>query len=292
MRKLLFFLISMVLLSSCVSKKKFLLEFDARKGAEEREMVLRNELTDSKIRVDDLTNRISELSRTNGTLDYVNNNLRNENEELKSRLSDINSSSSSQIQILNQQLEETSQKLAQRDQVLQELQMAVNQRSESLQQLYSRIDTMMRFHATDGVKTEFSEGKIVVILPSDLLFGTSGARLSRTGQETLVRLGPVLGNNPNFDILVEGHTDNSKSRNYSDNWALSSEQAVTVARALTKDFDIVANQVSAVGRSEFLPRASNATKDGQTQNRRIEIMITPKTTGLLRLMERSLNSGG
>lgn len=294
MRKILFFLLlSLFLLSSCVSKKKYLLEFDTRRAAEQRESVLREEIAAERTRVSDLTSQLTDVSRTNGTLEYVNNNLRNENQELKSRLSDINTSSSSQIQQLNQRLSETTEKLTQREQTLQTLQTTVAERNQILADFYTRLDTTMRFFATDGVTTEFSEGKAIVRLPGDLLFGTGSARLSRAGQETLARLGVVLANNPSMDIAVEGHTDNTtpRSRSYPDNWALSSEQATAVARALTKDFDIVANQVSAVGRSEFLPRASNATREGQAQNRRIEIIISPKTTGLLRLMERSLNTG-
>jgi len=294
MRTLPFLLLSLLLLSSCVGKKKFLLEVDAREAAEERESVLRETLAAERERVRDLTDQLADLSRTNGTLEYVNNNLRNENAELKSRLEDINLSSSSQIQQLNQRLNETSDELNEREQTLQALRVAVDERNQVLAELYTRLDTTMQFFATDGVKTEFTAGKAVIVLPSDLLFRAGSARLTTAGGEVLSRLAPVLANNPNIDITIEGHTDNSKprSRNYDDNWALTSDQAVAVARAFTRDFGIVANQVSAVGRSEFLPRASNATEEGQAQNRRMEVIITPKTTGLLRLLERSLNNEG
>lgn len=294
MRISLFLLLSLALLSSCVGKKKFLLEVNAREAAKNREQVLRETLAAERERVGDLTDQLADLSRTNGTLEYVNNNLRNENAELKSRLEDINLSSSSRIQQLNQRLNETSDKLKQREQTLQALRVAVKERNQVLSELYTRLDTTMQFYATDGVKTEFTAGKAVVIVPSDLLFRSNSARLTSAGGEVLARLAPVLANNPNIDITIEGHTDNSKprSRSYSDNWALSSDQAVAVARAFTRDFGIVANQVSAVGRSEFLPRASNATQEGQAQNRRMEVIITPKTTGLLRLLERSLNNEG
>ncbi len=292
MRKYLFLFLLLILLDSCVSKKKYLIEFDARRAAEERETTLRDELTYAKDQVADLTGKVADLSRTNGTLEYINNNLRMENEDLKARMSNLSSTSSIEIEQLNRNLQEKTNALAKREQAIQELQIAVQERSAILKNLYARLDTTLRFYEPDGVKTESLEGKAIVVLPADVLFTSGSDRLTRKGLDILARLGPLLEGNPNIDVLVEGHTDNSKpkSRSHSDNWALSSGQAQSVVRVLTKDFSIASNQVSANGRSEFLPRASNATSGGQAQNRRIEIVIAPKTNGLLRLMERKLSN--
>lgn len=293
MRKFLLFCFTLLFLNSCVSNKKYQIELDARQGAEARESVLRNELNDAKVRVQSLTEQLTDLSRTNGTLEYINNNLRTENDELRTRISSLSSTSTSEIDQLSRRLQETSATLARRNQAIQELQTTIQERNAILQSIYNQLDSTMKVFAGDNVKTEFVDGKAIVILPSDVMFSSNSARLTRKGLEILAQLAPPLENNPNFDILIEGHTDNDKprSRGYSDNWALSSDQAVAVARVLTKDFDIVSNQVAPVGKSEFQPRASNATSSGQAQNRRIEIVVTPKTTGLLRLMERKLSGG-
>ncbi|MDX1939708.1 MAG: OmpA family protein [Saprospiraceae bacterium] len=293
MRNYTLFFFALILLSSCVSNKKYLLELDARRAAEERETTLRNELTYAKDQVSNLTTQVTDLSRTNGTLEYINNNLRTENEDLKGRMNNLSSSSSTEIEQLNRNLQEKTEALSKREQAIQELQTEVNQRNTILQNLYINLDSTLRIFEAEAVKTEFIEGRIIVLLPADVLFSAGSERFTRKGLDIIAKFAPALANNPNIDIAVEGHTDNSKPRNrsYSDNWALSSEQALAVARILTKDFSIASNQVSANGRSEFQPRASNASSSGQAQNRRIEIIITPKTVGLLRLMERKLANG-
>lgn len=294
MKNIILFTFFVILLSACVGKKKFVTEYDARRFAEERESVLRSELSDAKTRTDSLTSQVASLSRQLGRTEYVNEQLTAENEQLRNRISNVTSTSSSQIQALQKDLEERSAALTQKEQIFNDLQKAVQDRSATLKDLFTQVDTTMQFYRTDGILVEYKEDQQVVIIPTYRLFDPNTTRLSRNGLQVINRLAPLLGNNPNINILIEGHTDNSKpkSRSYSDNWALSSEQAVAVARALTKGYDIVANQVSAVGRSEFLPRASNETKEGRTENQRVEIIIAPKSSSLLRLMERKLSAPG
>lgn len=291
MKYFIYFIIIAILVSSCVAKKKFTTEYDARRGAEQRETTLRTELGDAKTQVTNLTTQVADLSRQVGSLEYVNGQVTKENQELKGQVSNVSSSSSTQIQQLNRNLQNKTDSLAQRERLLNDLQMAVNERNNALKGLYAKVDTAMQFYKTDGVKVEYKEDRAIVVIPADRLFPASSAILSRNGTAVLNRLAPALASNPNVDISVEGHTDNAKPKNkaFLDNWALSSTQATAVARALTRDFDISANQMLATGRSEFSPRASNETTDGRGQNRRVEIVVSPKTTSLLRLVERKLS---
>lgn len=291
MKYFIHFIIIAFLLSSCVAKKKFVTEYDARRAAEQRETTLRTELGDAKTQVTNLTTQLTDVSRQGGSLDYVNSQLVKENQSLKEQVATLGNSSSSQIQQLNKNLQEKTTSLTQKEQIINDLQTAVKERNDALKGLYARMDTVMQFYKLDGIKTEYKEDQAIVVLPADRLFTAGTAQLSKNGIAVLQRLAPVLAGNPNIDIRVEGHTDNAKPKNkaFVDNWALSSDQAVAVARAITKGFDISANQVLATGRSEFSPRASNETTDGRLQNRRVEILVSPKTAGLLRLMERKLS---
>lgn len=285
------FIIITFLFSSCVGKKKFVAEFNSRQAAEQREATLRPELADAKTQVTNLTTQVADLSRKLGSVEYVNEQLTQENEKLKGQVSNVSTSSSSQIQQLNKNLQEKTTVLAQKEQLINELQAAIKERNEALKGLYTRLDTTMQFYKTDGVKLEYKEDQAIVIIPIERLFTINTATLSKNGIAVLNRLAPVLAGNPNVDISVEAHTDNAKPKNraFADNWAFSSDQAVAVARLLTKGFDISANQLLPVGRSEFLPRASNETAEGRAQNRRVEIVISPKTTSLLRLVEKKLS---
>lgn len=291
MRTIVIFSFGCLLLASCVGKKKFTAEFNGRTAAEQRESVLRTELADAKTQVTNLTTQVADLSRKLGSTEYVNGQLTQENEKLKGQVSNVSNTSSSQIQQLNKNLQEKTTALQRKDQIINDLQMAVKERNEALQTLYTRLDTTMQFYKTDGVKIEYKEDQAIVVIPAERLFTIHTATINKNGLAVLNRLAPALAGNINVDITVEGHTDNAKPKNRSfvDNWEFSAAQAVAVARFLTKGFDIAANQILPIGRSEFLPRASNETTEGRAQNRRVEIVISPKNTSLLRLMEKKLS---
>lgn len=290
MKKLLLSVCTCLVMASCVSPKKVLIEYEARRAAEEREATLRTELADAKVLTANLTNQIAELSRKIGSLEYLNGILKTENDDLKSRISALSSSSSSEREQLSQLLDEKNKTLAQKEQVLNEIEAAIKMRSAVLKGLFPLLDSTMQFFRFDGIKTEYTQDKVVVLLPAHQLFDGTGQKLSKNGLDVLARLAPMLENRPNVDITVEGHTDNTKpkSSRFSDNWDLSALQATLVVRALTKEYGILANQVTAAARGEFLPRASNETKEGQAENRRIEIVITPKISDLLRTLEKKL----
>jgi chemotaxis protein MotB len=293
MKYLLLFITILFLLTACVGKKKFTTEYDARRLAETREALLRQELDSARIQVTGLIQQLAERSRQIGSLEYVNGQLTTENKDLKGRIATLSNTSSSQIQALQKNLEERSAALARKEQIFNDLQKTVKERSESLQTLYAKVDTVMQFYRTDGIKVEYREDQQVIVIPTLRLFDLNTARLNTNGLQVIQRFLPLLGNNPNLAVTVEGHTDNSRPKNktFPDNWALSAAQALAVARVLTRGADLNANQVAPVGRSEYLPRASNDTREGRAQNQRVEIILAPKTASLLRLMERKLSGG-
>jgi chemotaxis protein MotB len=293
MKYVVLFITTLFLLSACVGKKKFTTEYDARRFAETREAVLRQQLDSAKIQLNSLIQQLAERSRQLGSVEHLNGQLTTENKDLKGRIATLSNMSASQIQTLQKNLEERSAALARKEQIFNDLQKTVKERSESLQTLYAKVDTAMQFYRTDGIKIEYKEDQQVIVIPTLRLFDENTARLNRNGSQVMQRLAPLLGNNPNLLVTIEGHTDNSKPKNktFSDNWALSAAQALAVARALTRDADLNANQIAPVGRSEYLPRASNDTREGRAQNQRVEIILGPKAASLLRLMERKLSGG-
>ncbi len=278
MRKLLLLALVALLLGSCVTKKKYLLEFDTRQAAEARETVLRSELSDSKTQVQALTDRTAELSQTNGRLEYINNNLRIENEDLRARMSNLSSASSTEIDQLNRNLQEKTDALARREQSIATLQAAVQERRQLLQELFVQLDTSLRSFDAEGVKTEFVEGRAIILLPADVLFTPGADRLTRKGFDIIARIGPLLANNPNVDMLVEGHTDNSKPRNrtYADNWALSQARALSVVRFMQDDLGFPPERMAATGFGEWQPVAAGDSPEARAANRRIELKLTER----------------
>src|SRR5690606_27311711 len=118
------------------------------------------------------------------------------------------------------------------------------------------------------------------------LFKSGSANVEEKGKEAMKLLADVLSKNPDINILVEGHTDNIpiKTATYKDNWDLSVGRATSIVRLLTDDYKLVPPRVTASGKGEFSPKASNDTAVGRAKNRRTEIILTPKTDEIMQLL--------
>jgi chemotaxis protein MotB len=139
---------------------------------------------------------------------------------------------------------------------------------------------------SDELSVEIKNGKVYVSLSDKLLFKSGSAAIEEKGKEALKLLADVLQKNPDINILIEGHTDNVpiKTAIYKDNWDLSVGRATTIVRILTDDYKVLPTRVTASGKGEFSPKASNETAEGKAKNRRTEIILTPKLDEIMQLL--------
>ena len=130
-----------------------------------------------------------------------------------------------------------------------------------------------------GIKRD--QQRLTLQLSDKILFASGSANIKREGLDVLKKLGDILAERADsLEIQIGGHTDNIPIRGRSgplaDNWGLSAARAVTVARFFEKQVGIKSERMSAVGYSEFRPVADNSTREGRSQNRRIEIVLLPR----------------
>ena len=144
-----------------------------------------------------------------------------------------------------------------------------------------------------SMQKEIEEGQITITQLADrlsvsmidkILFPSGEAEITREGIEVLERVGNVLKNTQNQMIRVEGHTDNvpihpNLQDKFPTNWELSTARATNVVRFLQDKVGIKGVRLQAIGMSEYHPVASNDTKVGRSQNRRIEITLLPEFAG-------------
>jgi chemotaxis protein MotB len=95
----------------------------------------------------------------------------------------------------------------------------------------------------------------------------------------------VLRENPGVNCIIVGYTDDQRAKGSDDNWPLSTERAISVVRILTDTYNINPTRLTAAGKGEFSPIASNATPEGREKNRRIEIILNPDLSRLWELSE-------
>lgn len=154
-------------------------------------------------------------------------------------------------------------------------------RIAQMQSTYNELVDKMEIEIERGeITISELQGKLTVNMVEKILFPSGSATIKKAGMQVLSRVGNVVKDVENKDIQVEGHTDNvpisSRLKDkFSSNWELSTARAATVVRFL-RDLGIAGERLSAVGYGPFQPVASNASKEGKAQNRRIQIVLIPQ----------------
>lgn len=148
-------------------------------------------------------------------------------------------------------------------------------------------DALLGFEGK-GLSIKVQNGKVYVSLEEKLMFKSGKYDVDPKGATALKQLIPVLEQNPDINILVEGHTDDVPYKGKSDlidNWDLSTKRATTILRILVNGTKISPARVTAAGRSQFVPLDKGKTPEARQKNRRTEIILTPKLDELFKILE-------
>ena len=139
----------------------------------------------------------------------------------------------------------------------------------------------------EDVQIEVRGGLVHVSISDKLLFQSGSSKISSAADEVLGKIATVLNDHNQLDVIVEGHTDNVPISNscIADNWDLSVKRATSIVRALEVEHYVDPQRLTAAGRSQYIPKSDNDTSTGRSQNRRTEIVITPKMDQFFKLLE-------
>jgi len=147
---------------------------------------------------------------------------------------------------------------------------------------YDKLVGSMKDEIEQGhIKITQMADRLSVTMVDKILFPSGEAEITSEGVAILTRIGEIIKNTRGKIIRVEGHTDNVQitprlQQKFPTNWELSTTRATNVARFLQDKIGIEGARLRAVGMSEYHPVASNETRDGRAQNRRIEIILMPE----------------
>ena len=205
--------------------------------------------------------------------------------QLQKEFSLLQKSSDSSIQkalvensSLLEQIEEKQQQLALRSQRVSELESLMMAQEKALNSLKQRLsDALLNFEGK-GLTVEQRNGKVYVSMQNKLLFRSGQWKVGKEGKQALQQLATVLAENPDIAVLIEGHTDNVPYKGkgaVEGNWDLSTKRATAVVQILLENGLVLPQNLTAAGRSEFLPVGPNSTSEGRTANRRIEVILSP-----------------
>ena len=276
MKRNIFALCLLIAVTSCVSKKKYMVAENGRLAALSRERVLNRNLGQQKDEIAKLKQQITDLMSDTTRLGQA---IRDYRKSLYSNLSEQEK--------LNMLLKEKMEKLAEREATINKLQAEVDAQNARLQSLLNSVkDALLGFSSDELTVTE-KNGKIYVAMSDKLLFESGSAQVNKQGKEALGKLAEVLKKQHDIDVFIEGHTDNKpiKTVQFKDNWDLSVVRATSVVRILTKDYGVNPLQILPCGRGEFMPVDNNESVEGRAHNRRTEIIMAPKLDKLMDILK-------
>ena len=276
MKRIIFALCLLIAVTSCVSKKKYMVAENGRLAALSRERVLNRNLGQQKDEIAKLKQQITDLMSDTTRLGQA---IRDYRKSLYSNLSEQEK--------LNMLLKEKMEKLAEREATINKLQAEVDAQNARLQSLLNSVkDALLGFSSDELTVTE-KNGKIYVAMSDKLLFESGSAQVNKQGKEAVGKLAEVLKKQHDIDVFIEGHTDNKpiKTVQFKDNWDLSVVRATSVVRILTKDYGVNPLQILPCGRGEVMPADNNESVEGRAHNRRTEIIMAPKLDKLMDILK-------
>jgi chemotaxis protein MotB len=169
---------------------------------------------------------------------------------------------------------------------LEHLQALMDRQKHAIEEIRKKMtNALVGFNAKD-LTVSIKNGKVYVSLSENLLFPSGSAEVNPKGKDALSKLGTVLNQNSDITVDIEGHTDSIPIHGkYKDNWELSLARSASIVRILTVDYRVDPTRVIASGHSQFDPVQPNSTTEGRAQNRRTDIILSPKLDELFRLLQ-------
>jgi chemotaxis protein MotB len=227
-----------------------------------------------------MANKAKETKKLLEQLEQAQTELFTKEDELN-KLSNSLDAKEEELKLAQEELEARSARVT-------ELEAIINKKDSIVTALKQSISKALIGLEGDGLTIEQKNGKVYISLEEDLLFASGKYEVNSGGIAALNKLATALASQKDLEILVEGHTD---SIPYSmsllkDNWDLSVMRATNVVKALLKNPSLDPLQLTAAGRAEFIPIATNKTKEGRSANRRIEMILSPNLDDLFKLLEK------
>ncbi|THD67959.1 hypothetical protein E7Z59_09940 [Robertkochia marina] len=267
-------------LSSCVSSKKYS-ELEAKQK-------------ETQDLLDSATVKLNSCLEENATADAELASLREQNAMLRANNQELINNMGNLTTLTTkgaENLEKSLESLAEKDLTIRKLQDAVTRRDSINLALVQSLKGVLGNLDDEDINISVDKGVVYVNISDKLLFASGSATVTRKAKEVLGKVATVVKNKPDFEFMVEGHTDSDKVKStapFKDNWDLSVLRATAVVRTLQNDFGVAPARMTAAGRAEYVPIADNETSEGKAKNRRTRIVVLPKIDQFYSMIEEGL----
>ena len=265
-----------LLLSSCVSQKKYAALEAQHKEAQDL-------LNSATVKLNScLEDKAIATSRLQ-TLEDQNAFLKANNQELINNMGNMTTLTTKGAENLEKSLES----LQEKDLTIRKLQNAITRRDSVNLSLVQSLKGVLGNMDDEDIQISVEKGVVFVSISDKLLFSSGSYNITNRAKEVLGKVAKVVNNKPDFEFMVEGHTDDVPYRKNGallDNWDLSVKRATAVVRILQNDFKVDPKRMTAAGRAEYIPLSATE----KSKNRRTRIVVLPKLDQFYSMIEEGM----
>jgi chemotaxis protein MotB len=274
MKKVLFALslVALVATTSCGTKKKIA-------DLEAKNKEVQDLLNSATVK---LNSCLTEKESLAGQIDF----LKKSNTDLINNMNNVTTLSAKGAQNIEKALETIKEK----DLKITRMQDALTKKDSMTLALVTSIKGAVGITDPD-IEVNVEKGVVFISIADKLLFKSGSYVVSDKAKEVLAKVGKIINSKPDFECMVEGHTDNVPFTGNAillDNWDLSVKRSTAIVRVLTNDLKVNPAQLIAAGRGQFIPLVENNSSANRATNRRTRIVILPKIDQFYEMIEKEM----
>ena len=272
MKKIVIALSVLALLSSCVSKKKY------------TELETRNKETQDLLNT--ATVKLNSCLEEKAALSATASLLKEQNQGLISTSKDMTILSTKGAENIEKALESIKEK----DLKISRMQDALTKKDSVTLAVVTSLKSAVGISDPD-IEINVEKGVVFISIADKLLFKSGSYEVTDKAKGVLAKVAKVVNDKPDFECMVEGHTDNvpyNGSGILLDNWDLSVKRSTSIIRVLTNQLGVKPEQLIAAGRSSYIPLVDNDTAENRARNRRTRIVVLPKIDQFYEMIEKEM----
>jgi chemotaxis protein MotB len=260
-------------LTSCVSKKKFT-ELEAKNKE------IQDLLNTATVK---LNTCLTEREALANQVDFLKKN----NTDLINNMGNLTTLTTKGAENLEKSLES----LKEKDLKISRLQDALTKKDSVTLALVTSLKGEVGINDPD-ININVEKGVIMISIADNLLFKSGSYEVSDKAKVVLAKVAKVINSKPDFECMVEGHTDDVPIKNtvLLDNWDLSVKRATSIVRVLHKELGVNPKQLIPAGRSSYIPLVENDSPANRAKNRRTKIIIMPKIDQFYEMIESEMKN--
>ncbi len=274
-------------MTGCVSKKQFTELKGNYDELQTKHAALQSDYNDAKVRIAEYTSDSKSLAARLAE-------EQQRNKELREAYAKLQESYQGNVQQGNVNISKLVDEINASNKFIKQL-VEAKSKSDSLNQaLTNKLTRSLTREEMNDVDVQVLKGVVYISLADNMLYKSGSYEIGDRADETLSKIAKIILDYKDYDVLVEGNTDNvpiSKT-NIRNNWDLSALRASSVVQALQTRYGVDPKRLTAAGRGEYNPLAANDTEKGKQRNRRTQIIITPKLDQFMDLIDQAPEQDG